>query len=200
MAAADRVLFLGRDPLDLLEGLISRPLSEWLAFAYSFYAVLYPLVFGAVFLFHGNETVRRATTPVGLALLGSYVSYSLIPVKGPLLSRTFTVSLDLYIIGPLKEAMMDVTRITFDCFPSMHTACTMIMAYLAWRYVRRLFWWIVPVVVSMPLACVYLRYHYVVDVLAGLAVAAVVIAVDRRIPVASGTDVVEEPEPARAAG
>ena len=38
MAAADRAIFFGHDPLDLLERLISRPLSEWLAFAYSFYA------------------------------------------------------------------------------------------------------------------------------------------------------------------
>jgi membrane-associated phospholipid phosphatase len=32
----------------------------------------------------------------------------------------------------------------------------------------------------MPLACVYLRYHYVVDVLAGLALAGVMIAVTAR--------------------
>ena len=75
---------------------------------------------------------------------------------------------------------MDVTRLTFDCFPSMHTACTALMAWVAWRYARRLFFWILPVVISMPFACVYLRYHYVVDVLAGLVVASVAIALDRR--------------------
>ncbi len=119
MAAADHAIFFGHDPL---ERLTSRPPSEWLAFAYGFCALPYPLVFGASFLPHGHEIVRRATALVGLALLGSSVSYSLVPTKGPLLTRTFTVSLDLYATAPLQEAMMDATRITFDCFPSMHAA------------------------------------------------------------------------------
>jgi membrane-associated phospholipid phosphatase len=117
---------------------------------------------------------------VGTALLLSYVSYSLIPVKGPLLTRTFDVSLEYYLIGPVKEAMMDATRVTWDCFPSMHTCCTMLMAWCCWRHVRRLFWALLPIFVSMPLACVYLRYHYVIDVLVGLVLAVVMITLTTR--------------------
>lgn len=75
---------------------------------------------------------------------------------------------------------MDATRITWDCFPSMHTCCTMLMGWIAFRHVRKLFWWLLPMIVSMPLACVYLRYHYVVDVLAGLALAVVMAKVTPR--------------------
>ncbi|MEW6432466.1 MAG: phosphatase PAP2 family protein [Myxococcota bacterium] len=180
MAAIDRAMFGGVDPLELLQRLISTPLSEWLAFAYSFYAVLYPLVLGAIFMFGGKLALRESAFALGVALLIGYVSYSLVPVKGPLLTRTFDVSLDYYLIGPVKEAMMDATRITWDCFPSMHTCCTVLMGWLAWRHVRRLFWAILPIVVSMPFACVYLRYHYVVDVLAGLALAGVMSALTSR--------------------
>lgn len=180
MAHLDRVLFLGVDPLDLLEKLIWTPLSEWLAFAYSFYAVLYPLVLGAIFMFGGKRALRETSFILGVALLASYVSYSLVPVKGPLLTRTFQVSLEYYLIGPVKEALMDATRVTWDCFPSMHTCCTILMGWATWRHVRRLFWAILPVVISMPFACVYLRYHYVVDVLAGLAFAGVLIAITTR--------------------
>jgi membrane-associated phospholipid phosphatase len=172
LAAIDRALFLGRDPLELLERVINQPLSEWLAFAYSFYAVLYPLVLGAVFMFGGRPALRESAFAVGAACLIGYVSYSLVPVKGPVLTRTFDVSLDLYLLASVKEAMMDATRITYDCFPSMHTCCTVLLAWCAHRHVRRLFWWILPVVISMPLACVYLRYHYVTDVIAGLLLAA----------------------------
>jgi hypothetical protein len=162
MAAADRALFGGRDPLELLEQLINRPLSEWLAFTYSFYAVMYPLVLGGVLLFGGREALRESSFGLGAALLIGYVSYSLVPVKGPVLARTFDVSLDLYLLASVKEAMMDATRITWDCFPSMHTCCTILLGWIAWRHVRRLFWWLLPMIVSMPFACVYLRYHYVV--------------------------------------
>lgn len=189
IAAIDRAMFGGVDPLDLLQRLISTPLSEWLAFAYSFYAVLYPLVLGAIFMVGGKSALRESAFALGVALLVGYVSYSLVPVKGPLLTRTFDVSLDYYLIGPVKEAMMDATRITWDCFPSMHTCCTVLMGWCAWRHVRRLFWAILPIVVSMPFACVYLRYHYVVDVLAGLALAAAMIALTSRLrPVIAGEE------------
>jgi membrane-associated phospholipid phosphatase len=46
--------------------------------------------------------------------------------------------------------------------------------------VRKLFWAILPIVASMPFACVYLRYHYVIDVIAGLALAVVMIGVTTR--------------------
>ena len=180
MASLDRALFGGVDPLDLVARLIATPLSEWLAFAYSFYAVLYPLVLGGISMFAGRTALREACFTVGVALLLGYVSYSLIPVKGPLLTRTFDVSLEYYLIGPVKEALMDATRITWDCFPSMHTCCTVLLGWSAWRHVRRLFWFILPIVVSMPLACVYLRYHYVIDVVAGLALAAAMIALTSR--------------------
>jgi membrane-associated phospholipid phosphatase len=188
MASIDRTIFFGRDPNELMQSIIVRPLSEWLAFAYSFYAVLYPLVLGAVFLFGGRPALRESAFAIGAALLVSYVSYSLIPVKGPVLTRTFDVSLDLYLLASVKEAMMDATRITWDCFPSMHTCSTMLLAWCAWRHVRRLFWWVLPIVVSVPLACVYLRYHYVIDVLAGLVLAVVMVQLTKRLNHSPSTD------------
>ncbi len=179
-AALDRALFFGVDPLDLLERLISRPLSEWLAFAYSFFAVLFPLVLGAVLLLGKDQGVREASFTIGISLLIAYVSYALVPVKGPVLSREFSVSLEIYAVAAVKEAMMDATRVTYDCFPSMHTCTTVLLSRLAWRYARGLFWFTLPVVVSIPFACVYLRYHYVVDVLAGLLLAVAMIAAERR--------------------
>lgn len=196
MAAADRALFAGVDPLDLLERFISPWLSEWLAFSYSFYAVLYMLVFGAALFFGGRVAIRETCFLVGGALLIGYVSYSLIPVKGPLLTRTFTVPLDLYYIGPVKEAMMDATRVSWDCFPSMHTCCTVLLSWSAWRYARRLFWAALPMTASIPLACVYLRYHYVVDVIAGLALAAVLIVVSVRLRPLLVADLPAAPTPA----
>jgi len=196
MAAADRAMFGGIDPLDLLERLISPWLSEWLAFSYSFYAVLYMLVFGAVLFFGGRAAIRETCFLIGGALLIGYVSYSLIPVKGPLLTRTFTVPLDLYYIAPVKEAMMDATRVTWDCFPSMHTCCTVLLGWSAWKYARRLFWSVLPMMASIPFACVYLRYHYVVDVVAGLALSAVLIAVTAKLRPVLVADLPPEPKPA----
>lgn len=184
MAAIDRLLFFGHDPLLLLEQVIWKPLTELLAFIYSFYAVLYPLVLGTISVTGGRRALRLSAFRVGLALLIAYVGYTLLPVKGPVLTRTFDVPLDMYVIGPIKEAMMDATRISYDCFPSMHTCCTLLLGLSAWTWARRLFWLISPAVALMPLACVYLRYHYVIDLLAGVAVAIFVVWLSRRLEVA----------------
>jgi len=44
--------------------------------------------------------------------------------------------------------------------------------YLAHRYERLLFYIFLPVICGLILSTLYLRYHYVVDLLAGGAVAA----------------------------
>jgi membrane-associated phospholipid phosphatase len=43
-----------------------------------------------------------------------------------------------------------------------------VLLWGAFRHTRRLFWVLAPFVLCIPFACVYLRYHYVVDILAGL--------------------------------
>ena len=181
MQAADRFLFAGRDPLDLVERIIWLPLTEWMAFSYSFYAVMFPLVIGGAFMFGGRKALSQASFAIGSMLLVAYLCYTVIPVKGPLLVRSFAVPLDTYLIGNAKEAMMDATRITWDCFPSMHTGCTVVLSFFAWRYTRRLFWFTLPMAATIPVACVYLRYHYVVDVLAGLLVAALAVLATRAL-------------------
>jgi membrane-associated phospholipid phosphatase len=171
----DGVLFFGYEPLILAQRLIHPWLSEWLAFSYSFYAVAYPLCLGSIYATTGQSGLRQAVTALSVALLVTYVSYSLIPVKGPALSMHFEVPLELYFIQPVKEMLMDRSRITYDCFPSFHTAGTLLMSWLCWRNARSMFWVMLPMAVSTPIACVYLRYHYVTDVLAGAVLAALVI-------------------------
>ncbi len=174
ISAIDRVLFFGNDPVELLQAIIVKPLTEWLAFSYSFYGVMYPLCLGALLAAGGRAGLRTGVTALSLGFAVTFISYTLIPVKGPVLFRTFSVPLDYYILEDLKIAMMDQTRITWDCFPSFHTAGSVLMSWACWRHARRVFWATLPMVVSIPFACVYLRYHYVTDVLAGLALALVV--------------------------
>jgi membrane-associated phospholipid phosphatase len=50
----------------------------------------------------------------------------------------------------------------------------------AFRHVRPLFWVLAPIVLSIPFACVYLRYHYVIDVIAGIALFAFVATLTTR--------------------
>jgi membrane-associated phospholipid phosphatase len=181
LAAIDRVLFLGVDPVAALQAIITPALSEYLAICYSFYALLFPLCFGAVLFRAGRTPFRETGFAIGLGLLIAYVSYTLVPAKGPLFTGQFTVPLDLYYSASVKAALMDLSRITWDCFPSMHTTLSVVMLLQLRRYASTLFRVVLPLAAPIPFACVYLRYHYVIDVLVGLAFAGALLWVARRV-------------------
>jgi membrane-associated phospholipid phosphatase len=73
-----------------------------------------------------------------------------------------------------------------DCFPSLHTAHTTVALAYARRFHRVAFLAFLPIALGLYVSTVYLRMHYVVDVAAGFATAALAIAlgpwVNRRWP------------------
>jgi membrane-associated phospholipid phosphatase len=54
-----------------------------------------------------------------------------------------------------------------DAFPSGHTAIALMVLFLANKYQKRLYKAFLPLVIAMIISTVYLRYHYVVDVIGG---------------------------------
>jgi membrane-associated phospholipid phosphatase len=54
-------------------------------------------------------------------------------------------------------------------FPSSHVAITLVTVYFSFRYLRAIRWPHLVLAVLLCLATVYCRYHYAVDVIAGVA-------------------------------
>ena len=63
-----------------------------------------------------------------------------------------------------------------DAFPSGHAMMTLVAMWWSWRQRLRLRWALSVIGVLLILATVYLRYHYVVDVLAGALLAVAVVS------------------------
>ncbi|MBI3184600.1 MAG: phosphatase PAP2 family protein [Myxococcales bacterium] len=171
LARLDRLLFFGRDPVLELEAIVSRPLSEWLTFCYAFYAPIFPLCFAVLYAKPSPGPFRELSFALCLTLAIGYVGYTLVPAIGPVFTQEFSVSLEGYYSGWMREKLLDRFRVPRDCFPSLHTAVSLVFLWACWRHARRLFWALLPFVGLIPFACVYLRYHYVVDVLAGALLA-----------------------------
>jgi membrane-associated phospholipid phosphatase len=163
----DQALFFGHNPSELCEKIISAPLSEWLSACYTFYLPLFPLVLGAIYAKRERHPFREGAFALSLVLAVGYVGYGMVPVVGPLFFQKFDKSLDIYYTAWIKNQLMDRTRVPRDCFPSLHTAASLTLLWAS-RHVRKLAWALSPIVLSIPFACVYLRYHYVTDVLAGM--------------------------------
>ncbi|MHB8877823.1 MAG: phosphatase PAP2 family protein [Myxococcaceae bacterium] len=187
LAAADLAIF-GGFPAVFLGELIPSWLTEVLFLCYYSY-FLWPTLVGVLLYFTGR---RREYDEYVLALalyyFASFVFYVLVPAVGP---RFFLA--DLYagpvkgvFLTPLLDSMMREPRFMADCFPSGHTAVTLLMLRYAWVHQRRFFWGVLPVAVGLIAGTVVCRFHYVIDIFLAvpmtLAVLAATAAIARARP------------------
>ncbi|MBZ0234511.1 MAG: phosphatase PAP2 family protein, partial [Deltaproteobacteria bacterium] len=191
LKAADEAL-LGVSPAWWMEPFATSWLTELLAYAYATMFVL-PLVVLVTLSVRGHEReLRRAALALLLAFYLGFVVFLLVPAKSPDIVYTFETPLHGH---GFYEASMTTWRrlqqITFDAFPSMHTAIStiaLVHAYrlgprLAPRHPRAFVAAYLPIVALLQLATLYLRQHYFVDLLAAWALAAVSLWLARRAEV-----------------
>jgi len=70
----------------------------------------------------------------------------------------------------------------------------MLVLFLSWRLHRRVFWGLLPFAIGLILGTMYLRYHYVVDVLAAVLLVPVSLVSGRWLHRRREPPVVESPE------
>jgi membrane-associated phospholipid phosphatase len=112
---------------------------------------------------------------IALGYLVSYVGYLIVPARGPrfLLAPLQHVPLQgVWLFHSLQGALDRLESAHYDCFPSGHTELTILAWWSTRQFGNRWFWPSFAYTLSIIFATVYLRYHYTVDVLAGVLVAA----------------------------
>ncbi|MBI5368842.1 MAG: phosphatase PAP2 family protein [Planctomycetes bacterium] len=176
LRAWDRALF-GVDPTVALQAWMSRPLTEVLQIVYSTYYFM-PIGLAVLLYATGRRDAYRATlTGLLLAFFLSYLGYFLVPALGPrhTMVGEHAEPLSGYACYRLLSEGLDKLELEMrDCFPSGHTEIALVVLLYAWRFERRYFWGLLPAVGLLLFSTVYLRYHYVVDVLAGALLAAAI--------------------------
>ncbi len=167
LRAIDQAIFLGHDPVQALQQIVNRPLLEWTTFCYAFYAPLYPLVFGLLFAKEDRSGFRELALAVTLGLALGFLGYTIVPAMGPAFTEKFAVDVKAFYFQWARDELMDKFRVPRDCFPSLHTCMSLVFLWGAYRHMKKLYWVLLPIVVTIPFACVFLRYHYFVDLVAG---------------------------------
>lgn len=160
----------GVNPSLWLERFANPPLNELMQFAYFTY-FLFLLILGAV-LYHRREWrsywAVMTYSAVGYAL--GYGIATIFPVQSPWFTLAGTWHADL--AGGPFTALINLIekcgRVHGAAFPSQHVAGATTALLGAWRHRRWLFWVFLPFVICMDVSTVYVRNHYVADVLAGL--------------------------------
>ena len=165
-------------PTVWLERIQTPLLTELLQVVYSLFV---PMVLAVALMlwFRQRETFRSYSFLVTLGFLSSYVIYFIVPARGP---RYFLDGLQtqplagLWLFQPLRTLLDVLESSHYDCFPSGHVEMTVIAWWTSRRISTGVSRFYLAYVVFTLLATVYLRYHYTVDLAAGIVVAALVIA------------------------
>lgn len=170
----------GAHPTVWLERLYNPWLTELLQLAYTLFVPCVLLVAALLWIGRRRADFRYYAFVVSLGFLASYVGYFIVPVRGPrfCLAHLQHVNLSgLWLFDAMQHALDRLESAHYDCFPSGHTELTLIAWWSSRRISMKLFGVYSVYTLLIILATIYLRYHYTVDVFAGAALAAVVLAV-----------------------
>jgi membrane-associated phospholipid phosphatase len=190
LAAIDYRVF-GMHPTVWMERFTWPPLTELLQICYPTYYVL-PIILGAVIWRSDNaEGFRFWVFVVVLGFYLSYLGYMVVPAIGPrflpeILEAQNKPLTGVFFYQTVRDTLDRAEGLTRDCFPSGHTAMTLLVLYYARQFHRKTFRVLLPLGIAIIVSTVYLRYHYVVDLAAGALLAGVVILAAQRAFAALG--------------
>jgi len=174
--AVEQAIF-GVQPTLWLERFISTPLTEWMMFSYVIYLVVYPLVAGLIYFKHGERALEDYLFTLGFVNLACDIGFILYPVAGPMwyMPEAYSVPLRGGLFTYLGEYIRTNAHLAGGSIPSPHCSVATVMWLMTRRYVRRWFYILAPVVLSLFVSTVYCRYHYITDSLAGIALGIIAI-------------------------
>ena len=187
---ADLSVF-GFDITRVLEPLVSPSLTELLTLSYFSYYVLPTLTF--VLLYFSKEPAsflkaRNYLLALIIGWYGAFIFYLALPAAGPDIAFPEHYTVPLTGLSPLTnmylENLAKYLKESFvrNTFPSMHFGIILITNYFAYRYKRKYFLFCaLPLGTLLAIATVYLRQHYLIDLVGSLPVAAISIYLANRI-------------------
>jgi membrane-associated phospholipid phosphatase len=188
MMVWDQRLF-GVEPTIWISRFVTPWATNFFAIAYNLYFPM-PLFLVTVLAVRGRrEDFRELTSAIVLAMFLGFLGFTLVPVGPPrfFLEGQFNPArLTGYFFELSQDAQDSLNRTKVAAsFPSMHAGLSLLSLIYARRFGRVIGW---PRLlfgvflfgsVSLWVATVYLRHHWVVDLFAGFAVAIVAAAIAR---------------------
>jgi membrane-associated phospholipid phosphatase len=168
----------GTDLVFWLGSIQNRALTEFLQIIYSLFI---PAVVALSVLYwfrQSREEFRRAGFLISAMFLISYLGYLVLPARGPhFIDYSLPALQGLWMFHFLQGAIDSLEGVQYDCFPSGHVAVVLVGCYIARRISPVIFWIFCTFTGLIAISTIYLHYHYVIDVLAGIVLAMLLLLV-----------------------
>jgi membrane-associated phospholipid phosphatase len=176
-------MFLGNNISDIATGLTHPIITETLQIAYFLF---FPaMIFQGIILYrnHTHNDFDLFIRNIIFAFYLSYIGYILFPAIGPrFMVGDFSTLYDslpgLYFTdyirhiidsgGGISDPSLAISQVNKDCMPSGHTMMSIVNIWFAYRFNIKYKHLIGVITFLIIFSTLYLQYHYLVDVIAGI--------------------------------
>jgi hypothetical protein len=174
------VKVFGFEPAEAFDRIVTPLATEWFSFFYLAYFFIVALHIVPLFTAKSPRLLAELSLGLVVVFCFGHLLYVAVPGHGPYrhLSDHFERPLDGPLFWRLLMATIKVVDVSArtDIFPSLHTAAPTFLALFAVRHRRSMpfrFTWLPLAVTTSQIivSTMYLRWHYLADVLAGLCLA-----------------------------
>lgn len=179
----DRMIF-GGDPTIWLSQYSTPLLTELLQISYASYYFIMLAVGTELYIKKEHQKFSFAVFAIVYGFVLSYIGYLLFPAVGPrfTLHDFYSMNIDLpglWLTNTIRDlinagesipkgALNAISLAQRDVFPSGHTQMTLISMYFAYQYKLKCRYIIHIFGFLLIFSTVYLRYHYVIDLVGGI--------------------------------
>ncbi|MDR1199446.1 MAG: phosphatase PAP2 family protein [Prevotellaceae bacterium] len=166
--AADRYLFGCQPSLEFCRYYPQTWINELMNFGYiSYYFIIMLTVFAA--WAKGKKYMEHAAFIIMCSFFIYYITFIILPVVGPqfhFAEPDNLISNEGFFRNTLVE-LQTIGEKPTGAFPSSHVGICLICMYLIFKYSRIVFYILLPVAFILICSTVYLKAHYLIDVIGG---------------------------------
>jgi len=165
---ADEWLFGCSPALKFSEYLPYQWFSELMSFGYFSYYIM--LTFIAFYFYYTNKYIGCKALFI---IIGSFLMYYIIFIILPVIGPQFYYSVpenqvpDGYLFRKMLIFLQETGEKPTGAFPSSHVGISLIFLIIIYKHALYYFRYFLPITIILILSTVYIKAHYVVDVIGG---------------------------------
>jgi membrane-associated phospholipid phosphatase len=153
-----------------LESIVTPYLTEAMMFAYVFYLPLLIITAIVVYRSANQNGLAEYLFVLSLGYIFCYIGFILFPVASQMyfMPDKYSVSLEGGLFTYLSELIRNNLHFRGGSLPSPHCAAATTILWACYKYNKNIFFVILPSVILLYISTVYGRFHYSMDVIAGI--------------------------------
>ena len=175
-AHVEEVIFGCQPALEFYKRIPHPLFSEYMHFSYFSYYLLIPGLGIPLWFARRHRDYDSFIFACLLNMTFCFTFFIFVPCAGPwhyFAEQSTRWEFPGYIFVKAMEIVLKYGEIANGAFPSSHVAMATVILLCSWKYHRKIFWIMLPFVISLFASTVYTQAHYLIDVPSGFAVGSI---------------------------